>query len=184
METTTIHLSKPIHCQLDNAQATFKEVSKEKFFHLQSVCTRLTCLIYRTMDNELPNGDSEVTFYSLCYIKTYLKTTYFVSETLFVVPPWAFLGDNEERKIIHWLKKNRASFFRQRRSTHSTKEWKPLRSPRPGALTEVEEKEVEECTKIFLELEDDYDAEMDMDMFDDFPNFSFGFDFLKPKNTT
>ncbi len=32
------------------------------------------------------------------------------------------------------------------------------KSPRPRALTEVEKKEVEECTKVFLELENNYDA--------------------------
>ncbi len=181
MESTNIHLSKPIDCQLENAQVKFNEVPKEKFFHVQNVSKRLSCLIYRTMDKELPNGDSEVTFYSLCYIKASPNTTYFVSEISFVVPPWRFLGDNEEREIINWLKKDRASFLKRRRSTHQTKEWKPLRRTRPDTLTEIEEREVEECTKLFLELENENDAEMDLDTFDNFPNFSLGFDFLNPE---
>ena len=56
-------------------------------------------MIYRTHDMECQNGNSEVTFHSLSYVKKTTGTLYFIATACVVVPPTEFLGDNEERQI-------------------------------------------------------------------------------------
>jgi len=185
MDETIICLSNPLDCQLEKIHAPFKEVSRETFGDLQCHLKRLRSMVYRTTDIELPNGDSEVTFYSLCYIKRNLGTRYFMMKSVFVVLPDEFLADNEEAKIIQWLTKNKASFFKQQRvsAQHVNQASKMPPANLRLALTEYERQEVEECSNIFLQMNDNkLNLILDIDSDTDLPNFSLGFDFLSDCN--
>ena len=155
----------------------FQEVSKEEFVRLKKNCERRRSLIYRTTDIELADGNSEVTFYSLSYIERSLRTRYFVSRSVFVVPPSNFLGDSEEERILQWLIKDKVSFFRQQSSHVRKLSRKPATTLEP--LTEYEKEEVEECSKLFEQLQDvetmadDKDSVTELEL----PNFSLDLDF-------
>ena len=73
-----------------------------------------------------------------------MRTSFFVAKSLFVVPAYMFLGDHEEAKIVQWLTKDKASFFKQQRASVQ-----PSKTP---VLTAEERQEVEECTKIFQQM--------------------------------
>ena len=100
MDETIIYLSKPLDHQLHQIHAPFEEVSQQTFHQLQTHYRGLRSLIYRSTDIELANGNSQVSFYSLSYIKKNMRTSFFVAKSLFVVPPYMFLGDHEEAKIV------------------------------------------------------------------------------------
>lgn len=173
MDETIIYLSKPLDHQLHQIHAPFEEVSQQTFHQLQTHYRGLRSLIYRSTDIELANGNSQVSFYSLCYIKKNMRTSFFVAKSLFVVPPYMFLGDHEEAKIVQWLTKDKASFFKQQRASVQ-----PSKTP---VLTAEERQEVEECTKIFQQMNqlDEQDtADIDSDSDTELPNFSLEFDFL------
>lgn len=180
MEKVTVDLSKPIDYQLRRIQAPFFEISKEQFQEYQrNAEKKLRSLIYRTADIELANGNSEVTFYNLCYTKEKPKTRYFLSVTTFTIPPWNFLGDEEEIKIIRCLSGDKGRFLRQCR--RSMQNMVPSTTA-ATSLTAQEKREVQECMKIF---ENDLIAhEMDTIEGEDsacdheLPNFSLNFDFL------
>ena len=172
MDKAIINLSNSLENQFQQKHAAFQEISKGKFCQLQADFERRQSLIYRTTDIELADGSSEVTFYSLVYLKKNFRTRYFASETSFVVPPSQFLGDREENEIIQWLRKDKAAFFKEQRSSGES-------SASNGSvhlcrtLTPSEKKEVEECSRSFAEV-------LDEDMSDDveLPSFNVGLDFL------
>lgn len=177
MDKAIIHLSNSLENQLQQKHAAFQEISKGKFRQLQADFERRQSLIYRTTDIELADGNSEVTFYSLVYLKKNFRTRYFASETSFVVPPSQFLGDREENEIIQWLRKDKAAFFKQQRSSgESSASNRSLHLCR--TLTPYEKQEVEECSRIFAQW--DKDEVFDEDMSDDveLPSFNVGLDFL------
>ena len=150
MDITTINLSKCLHDQFKHKHASFEEVSKEYFLQLQNDNIRRPSLIFRTEDIELPEGNSKVTVYSLVYVNG-KSTKYFVSRSVFVVPPSYFLGDKEDALIIQWLKSDKAVFLRQQRLTAKEE---PLPKPFHMVLTPSETREVYECTRIVQQLDD------------------------------
>lgn len=162
MDITTINLSKCLHDQFKHKHASFEEVSKEYFLQLQNDNIRRPSLIFRTEDIELPDGNSEVTFYSLVYVNG-KPTKYFVSRSVFVVPPSYFLGDKEDALIIQWLKSDKAVFLRQQRLTGKEE---PSPKPFHMVLTPSETREVYECTRIFQQLDevDRWDVLIDDDI--------------------
>ena len=94
-----------------------------------------------------------------------------------MVPPSMFLGDREERIIIRWIRTEKALFFKKERSSPPSLKPVPENSV-SQSLTAAERREVEECTKIFENIEN-IDAYVDEeDDFNDLPNFSVRFDFL------
>ena len=176
MDQGTIFLHKPISHQLRKVHAPFQEVTKEKFNEFgskDSQLQKLRTLIYRTTDIELENGDSKVTFYSLCYVKAKAGTKYFVSELTFLVPPWNFLGDTEETTIVQWLSSDKGKFLR---NYHLSKTKEHVMS---STLTEKERSEIADCMKIFEQLPEYEDLDtMKQEKESEMPNFSLGFDFL------
>ena len=173
MDKIIMNLSKPLYYQLEHEHAPFQEISKDTFLQVQTDYIKLRSLIYRTTDIELADGNSEVTFYSLAYLKRKGRTTYFASKAVFLVPPSQFLGDREEDMIIQWLKKDKALFFQEQRPTPDSRE----PSERP-TLTPYEQSEIKECSRIFAQFEEDDPTWIDIEDGIDLPNFSIGFDFL------
>lgn len=89
-----------------------------------------------------------------------------------MVPPSQFLGDT-----IQWLRKDKAAFFKQQcSSSESSASNRSLHLCR--TLTPYERQEVEECSRMFAQL--DKDEVFDKDMSDDFelPSFNNRVDFL------
>ena len=114
-------------------------------------------------------------FYNLAYVNRNLQTTYFTSETVFVVPPTMFLGDNEEIAIVKWLKTEKASFLKTQR--FSRKASTTIHSPTSN-WTQEEEREIQYSTEVFKQLLNGEIHEQDIEDDTELPNFSLGFDFM------
>ena len=94
-----------------------------------------------------------------------------------MVPPSQFLGVREENEIIQWLRKDKVAFFKQQRSSgENSASYGSVHLCR--TLKPYEKKEVEECSRIFAQL--DKDEVFDEDISDDveLPSFNVGLDFL------
>lgn len=175
MDNKTITLSSTFLRNLQKTHSSFDEVSKQQFQEIQLQCQRLPSLIYRTTDIELSNGDSEVHFYNLAYVNRNFETSYFKSETVFVVPPTMFLGDKEEMTIVKWLKAEKAAFFTTQRSPRKPRT--TIHTP-TRTLTQEEEREIQYTTEVFNQLLNGEIYEEDIEDDTELPNFSLGFDFM------
>lgn len=141
-------LRKDLTTQLMENEAIFEEIAKEEFTAIQHKFTRLRSMIYRTEETELDNGDSQLTFYSLCYVKKRTGTLYFESNATFVVPPYDFFGEKQEKQVLQWLIGDKARFLREQYRNKS--EQKKMQS----TFTINEQREVSICSKMFEDLQD------------------------------
>ena len=101
-----------LEANLQKVDAQFHQLPKEKFNDIQRSNTRVRSMIYRSTEIELCNGDSQVTYFSLCYKRKTSGTNYFVASAKFQVPPGEFLGEEEELKLIQWFCKDKGKFLR------------------------------------------------------------------------
>lgn len=97
--------------QLKKNDACYEEISKEDFATIQRQYFQLRSMIYRTEETELPNGNSQLSFYSVCYVRKKTETKYFAKTVTFLVPPDDFLGDQQEAQVQRWLVRDKASFL-------------------------------------------------------------------------
>jgi len=173
MEATVIlTVNDTLEANLQKIHAQFNQLPKEQLNAIQRPYTRVQSMIYRSSEIELCNGDSQVTYYSLCCKRKTNGTNYFVASAKFQVPPGEFLGE-EEVIVILWFSKDKGKFLRgQQPATNFTTQH----------LTEEEKKEIEICSQIFEQL-DDIDEELCLQITSaksdtELPTFDLGFNFL------
>ena len=109
-------------------------------------------MVYKSQELELACGESEVTYYSLCYIGAKNKPMqYYATCTTFRVPPSEYLGGKEECQILQWFIIHKGKFLREQNRL-----WK-LQGVN---LSDAELKEVGACSVEVFGQQQDHDVEL------------------------
>lgn len=174
-EILIITVNDTLEATLEKKHAQFHQLPKEQFNAIQRSFTPIRSMVYRSSEIELSTGESQVTYYSLCYKKNSNGTQYYVASTKLLVPPSEFLGEKEELKVLQWLTKDKGKFLRGQPPTSNFSKQQ---------LTEDERKEIDTCLHIFEQLEE-FDEELCRQINStnnciEQPTFDFGFKFLYP----
>ena len=114
MDTTLLRFTQDLNGQLQQRQLFYKELTKHQFAEIQARFLPQQSMIYRTYETEVPNGDSEVTFYNLCYLRRQ-QTKYFAANFTLHIPPYEFFGDFHEHQVQDWLIKDKGRFLNQKK---------------------------------------------------------------------
>ena len=141
-------VDKGLETTLKNSHASFIQMSRKDFLSIQQ---RFIRMVYKSEKLELTCGESQVSYHSLCYIRTKNKPTqYYAARTTFPVPPSKFLGDKEERQILQWFITHKGAFL---------KEQYALSNLQRNHLSHTELKEVVACSDVFMQQQD-HDEEL------------------------
>lgn len=174
-KTVILTINDTLEATLKKKHAQFHQLPKEQFNAIQQTFTPIRSMVYRTSEIELCTGESQVTYYSLCYKKNTNGTQYYVASAKLQVPPSEFLGEKEEPKVLQWFIKDKGNFLSgQPPTTNLSKQ----------QLTEDERKEIDTCLHIFEQLEE-FDEERCLQInspnnCNELPTFDLGFKFLYP----
>ena len=163
-------VAKRLEATLKNSHASFIQISRKDFLSIQQRFIRMRSMVYKSEELELTCGESQVTFYSLCYIITKKKPTqYYAASTTFRVPPSEFMGDKEERQSLQWFIIHKGEFL---------KEQYMLSNLQRKHLSDAELKEVEACSDVFKQQQD-HDEELSAQINDaELSSFSLRFNIL------
>ena len=139
-------VDKGLEATLKNSHASFIQMSRKDFLSIQQRFIRTGSMVYKSEELELTCGESQVSYHSLCYIRTKNKPTqYYSASKTFRVPPSEFLGDKEERQILQWFITRKGEFL---------KEQYALSNLQRKHLFDAELKEVEACSDVFKQQQD------------------------------
>lgn len=147
-EQLILTVGESLDATLQSSHAPLMEITSRDFRQYQQRYKLLRSMIYKSEEEEVESSDSKVTYFSLCYIRRNNKPTrYYVSTTIFRVPPSEFLGEKEERDIIRWFVHQKGKFL----IAH-----KPARKH----LTDADREDIEACAEVFKQLPYSEDEEL------------------------
>ena len=108
-------VDKGSEATLKNSHASFIQISRKDFLSIQQHFIRMRSIVYKTEELELTCGESQVTYHSLCYIRTKNKPTlYYAASTTFLVPPSEFWEIKKNARFYTGLSPTKANSRRKR----------------------------------------------------------------------
>ena len=110
-----LSVDKGLEATLKNSHASFIQMSRKDFLSIQQRFIRMQSMVYKSEELELTCGESQVTYHSLCYIRTKNKPTQcYAASTTFRVPPSEFLGVRKNARFYNGLSPIKANSLKNR----------------------------------------------------------------------